>query len=179
LRDGSGSAGVGLGWLAAIGDTVSIHRYERLAQSKSRSASPGSSDAAFWSYQATSVRTYLAIAHRDTTRALTLFATLPDSLCRGCFFERLDRAQLLSAQKLDREAAALLDEPLHDADFSTPTEAVWALERGRVNERLGNRDKAIEAFSFVAAVWRNADPELQPYVAEAKAALARLNAEGR
>jgi len=31
----------------------------------------------------------------------------------------------------------------------------------------------------VAAVWMHADPELQPYVAEARAALARLAAEPR
>ena len=49
-----------------------------------------------------------------------------------------------------------------------------ALERGRVNERLRERDKAVTAYQFVADVWRNADPELQPYVAEARAALVRL-----
>jgi hypothetical protein len=53
------------------------------------------------------------------------------------------------------------------------------MERGRVNERLGNRDKAVQSYSFVAAVWRNADPELQPYVKEAKEALARLSTEPR
>ncbi len=179
LRDGSGWAGLGLGWWASIGDTASLRRYERQAQAESRSAPPGSSNAEFWTYQATTVQPYLALAHRDTTRALTLFASLPDSLCRYCSFDRLKRAQLLSAQKQDREAAALLDEPLHDAVFATPTVVVWALERGRVNERLGNREKAVESYSFVAAVWRNADPELQPYVTEAKAALARLAKEGR
>lgn len=60
-----------------------------------------------------------------------------------------------------------------------PGEALWNLERGRVNEHLGNRDKAIAAYRFVADVWRNADPELQPYVEEAKAALGRLGGEPR
>ncbi len=179
LRDGSVWAGVGLGWWATTGDTVSIHRFEKLAQSKSRSAAAGSDDAAYWTYAATSVQPYLALAHRDTTRALTLFAGLPDSLCRSCHFGRLSQALLLSARRQDGEAAALLDEPICDAVCTNPTEVVWALERGRVNERLGNRNKAIESYSFVAAVWRNADPELQPYVQEAKAALQRLSSEPR
>ena len=62
---------------------------------------------------------------------------------------------------------------------AVPTVTAWALERGRVNERLGNREKAVESYSFVAAAWRNADPELQPLVEEAKEAVARLTAEGR
>ena len=55
----------------------------------------------------------------------------------------------------------------------------WPLERGRVDERLGKKDEAIIAYRFVADVWRDADPELQPYVAEARAALKRLGGEPR
>ena len=55
------------------------------------------------------------------------------------------------------------------------TRALWALERGRVFERLGQRDNAIAGYSFVADYWRNADAELQPYVTEARAALKRLS----
>ena len=58
-------------------------------------------------------------------------------------------------------------------------ESFWALERARVNERLGNRANALAGYSFVAAVWMHADPELQPYVAEARAALKRLSTEPR
>jgi hypothetical protein len=50
-------------------------------------------------------------------------------------------------------------------------------ERGRVHERLGNREVAADAYRFVADVWRNADPELQPFAQEAARGLARLNAE--
>ncbi len=46
-------------------------------------------------------------------------------------------------------------------------------------ERLGRRDKAIPEYRFVTDVWRHADPELQPYVEEAKAALQRLTGEPR
>jgi len=84
------------------------------------------------------------------------------------------QAALGDAYRIER---ALLEEPLHDFGNSTPTEGLWALERGRVNERLGKTDKALEAYSFVAAVWRNADPELQPLVQEAKEGLQRLSGE--
>jgi hypothetical protein len=59
----------------------------------------------------------------------------------------------------------------------TPVEVLRALERGRVNERLGNREQAIDGYGMVVRAWRNADRELQPYVAEARTALARLSAE--
>ena len=54
---------------------------------------------------------------------------------------------------------------------------MWYLERGRVAERLGERARAVEAYRYVSAIWRNADRELQPYVTEARAGLARLTAE--
>jgi hypothetical protein len=34
-------------------------------------------------------------------------------------------------------------------------------------------------YQFTASVWRHADPELQPYVVEAKQGLARLTSERR
>jgi hypothetical protein len=47
----------------------------------------------------------------------------------------------------------------------------WTLERGRLAERLAKWEKAAQAYQYVADVWRNADPELQPYVPEAKQGL--------
>lgn len=100
-------------------------------------------------------------------------------MCRPCVTDRLTRVLLLSARRRDREAAPLLDEPPNDYFYHTAVEVLWALERGRVNERLGERDKAVESYGFVVARWRHADPELQPYVEEARAGLARLTGERR
>jgi hypothetical protein len=33
-----------------------------------------------------------------------------------------------------------------------------------VAERLGQREKALHWYGFVAKLWRHADPELRPYV---------------
>jgi hypothetical protein len=59
------------------------------------------------------------------------------------------------------------------------TEVLWSLLRGRVGERIGERDRATRAYAWVVGMWRNADPELQPYVAEAREGLARLTGERR
>ena len=49
-----------------------------------------------------------------------------------------------------------------------------ALARARAADRVGDRGQAIWDYRFVAATWAHADVELQPVVAEAQAALARL-----
>ena len=54
------------------------------------------------------------------------------------------------------------------------TNVLWAYERGRVGERVGDRVMATDAYRFVARVWQNADPRLHGYVIEAKAGLLRL-----
>ena len=179
LGAASGGAFFGADVWAVRGDTGSLGRLDQLARSRSRTSPAGSWDAEYWTYVMAATEPYLALARRDTARALEQFARLPDSLCRRCSNSRLTQAQLLSARKQDQEAAALLDEPILSSDFLSPEEVLWALERGRVNERLGNREKAVESYSFVTAVWRNADPELQPLVREAKAGLTRLSAEPR
>lgn len=102
---------------------------------------------------------------------------LADSLCPLCAFERLARVRLLTATGGYREATSRLDLPV--ALFPEALEVVWALERARVKERLGDRGEAIDDYAFVAQSWRHADPEFQPAVAEARAALGRLTAEPR
>jgi hypothetical protein len=62
-------------------------------------------------------------------------------------------------------------------DLTLPSEILWTLERGRVAERLGDREKAIRSYQYVAHIWRTADPELQPYATEAREGLARLTSE--
>jgi len=115
-----------------------------------------------------------ALARGDTAAAITALS-LPDSACTGwCWEARLPLAFVLSARKRDREAAALLDQ---DIMVWPALRVMWMLERGRVNERLGARPKAIDAYLYVANAWRNADPSLQPYVTEARRGLARLSTD--
>lgn len=59
-----------------------------------------------------------------------------------------------------------------------PTDVAWVFERGRVNERLGNREAAVAAYAFVVNAWRTADSPLQErYVQPAREGLERLTRE--
>ena len=115
-----------------------------------------------------------ALARGDTSTAIVAL-TFADSACAGwCWETRLPLAFLLSATKRDREAAAILDQ-----DFLAwpALRILWMLERARVNERLGVRPKAIDAYLYVANAWRHADAALQPYVSEARRGSTRLSSD--
>ena len=120
---------------------------------------------------------YLAVVGRDTATAIRRLEALPDSLCPICYLERLTLAQLLSARHDDLKAADLLDHSL--TEVLVPSEVLWTLERARVAERLGDREKAARDYQYVAGAWRHADAELQPYVTEAREGLRRIAAEPR
>jgi serine/threonine-protein kinase len=170
LRDRNWFATQALWWWGERRDTSSIKQFAALQDSLQ-----GGPETRL--YYAQAAPAYLALARGDTAGALDQLVALPDSLCLICALERLATVRLLTATGRFREAAPRLDRPI--SQFPEVLDGVWALERARVNERLGDRDKAIDAYSFVAQSWRQADPELQPVVAEARAALGRLTAEPR
>jgi hypothetical protein len=126
-------------------------------------------------------RAYLSLARGDTTLALRQLEDLPIWPNRYyTYYEPFTRAQILARLGRDREAADLLDHvPLARQWSPTADAIVVALERGRVHDRLGNRETAIQAYSFVIDAWGTADTELQPVVTEARSALARLVGENR
>jgi hypothetical protein len=182
LRDSTKWAFTGLPAWARRGDTMALQRFEQFAKWRSVVTAHGTrgwnDNSRFWRYWYASAPAYIALARRDTTTALRVFVAIPDTLCPDCFLERLVVAQLLSARHQDRTAVQVLEQPVNPGlEGETVGAILWALERGRVNERLGNRDRALEAYGFVAAVWRHADPELQPIVEEARGGLRRLGGE--
>jgi hypothetical protein len=134
-------------------------------------------------YLARSSRAYFALASGDTATALALFDALPDTACFGmCDLDGLVRIKLLAARGRHRDAARrLAATPGLEWPGSaiSPTRVLWELERGRVQERLGNRDTARAAYAFVTATWLHADSALQPYVMEARAGLSRLSGESK
>jgi tetratricopeptide (TPR) repeat protein len=50
---------------------------------------------------------------------------------------------------------------------------------GVLHAESGNRDRAIEYLTRFVELWRDADPEFQPFVEDARAQLAELAAEPR
>jgi serine/threonine-protein kinase len=168
--------------LAGRGDTTGLLRAIRWVDSLRQhplppTAPPITRD--FLSYLAAQQRAYLALARRDSAEALRLFDALPDSACFGaCHIDDLVHIRLLAARGRLADAAARLERPLGGfIPGLLPVEVLRALERGRVNEQLHNRDLAIAGYSLVVRAWRNPDPELLPFVKEAREALQRLNAE--
>jgi serine/threonine-protein kinase len=169
--------------LAADRDTNGLQSATRFIDSKQRPLPPNLPAIAIdvLGYLNATNQAYLALARGDSAAALRLFDARPDSACfGGCWMDDLIHIQLLAARGRVPDAAARLERPLGGfAGGIVPFEVLRALERGRVNEKLGNRERAIEGYALVVRAWRNPDPELQPYVAEARAALERLNAEPR
>jgi tetratricopeptide (TPR) repeat protein len=165
----------GLPWWLARGDTAAIARFGRRAEEIVRR--PASHRAALRArYFARAAPAYLALARGDSARAVTLFQAIPDTLCIAgrCVAEKLTLARLLSARGDDRGAAALIDR-WSRAEGMGPLAVLAELERGRVAERLGDRARALTSYGFVVEIWRGADPELRPYVEEARQGLGRLS----
>ncbi len=159
-------------WWAARQDTVSLAEGVRRWESLARAAGNNAEVERWAEYGAASGRAYAALARRDTAEAVRRFAELPDSVC-PCLYDRITTAHLLATRGRRSEAARLLERsaPLR---FWDPFDGLWWLERGRLAETLRQPAKAIEAYRYVAQLWRHADPELQLYLREARAAIARL-----
>ncbi len=155
-----------LPWWATEGDTASLRTAgDRLnAHLSDKRATIGSVRTA--NYAIAAAIAYQALARRDTAAALASFLALPDSLCADCFHDRLVRSRLQASRGQLREAFEALGERL--PVLLTSTEIVFALERGRVAQRLGDTEEATKAYTLVAQAWLNADPELLPMVEEAR-----------
>lgn len=174
LRRGVPVAQFALPWWAAHGDTSAIRIYrDRATRAVAEPHAMRMSPDHDVRYAPAAASAYLALARHDTADALQQFEALPETLCvTACFADQLVRARLLGASGRDREAAAVLAN--RTPIVPTAISVLWALEQGRVAERLGDRARAIAAFTFVVATWLHAEPALQPYVAEARSALERL-----
>jgi hypothetical protein len=176
----------GLPWWLARGDTVSLARFALRAEQEARrqTSARGKLRSRYLRGAATA---YLALARADSTEALGLFQAIPDTLCleNDCYYEKLTEARLLNALGQARQAGAVLDRWVWSGGghflgplAGGPLFVLGVLERARIAEDLGERQKAVDSYQFVVDVWRHADPELEPYVREARAALQRLAAEG-
>jgi hypothetical protein len=161
-----------LPWWAAQRDTASLARFDTVLQVAEPRAVM---DVRPWlRYGRAAAAAYLSLARADTARALEQFRALPDTVC-SCPYDRITAAQLFLTRGLAEQARRKFAG--QSPGFMSPTEGFWRLARGRAFEAVGERDSAIVDYDFVATLWQRADSALQPYVSEAKSALARLTAE--
>jgi hypothetical protein len=156
-----------------VGDTLMIQKIIRLADSVAKVPHPPVAPEVI-EYTVALARAYLTLNRRDTVGALREFASLPDSLCHECGWSWITRAQLQESQGRYAEAAAILDQI---GVLNTAMGTLTELERARVAEKLGDKARARDGYSFVADMWQRGDPFFQQYAAQARAGLKRLSGE--
>ncbi|MGH7514388.1 MAG: protein kinase domain-containing protein [Gemmatimonadales bacterium] len=166
----------GLPWWLARKDSASLSRFAvRAGAEAQRQREPTARLRARYLHAAATA--YLALVRADSSQALRLFQAIPDTLCivTDCYYQKLTEARVLEALGRTPEAQAVLDRWIWSA--AGDQYVLGVLELGRIAESMGQREKANQSYQFVVNVWRRADPELQPYVLEARNALARLTRE--
>jgi hypothetical protein len=175
----------GLPWWLARRDTASLARFALRAEQEARSQTSARGKLRS-RYLHAAAMAYLALARADSAQALRLFQAIPDTLGLESdrFYEKLTEARLLEALGRSRQAGAVLDRWVWTGGVNYLAFLGWGpffvlavLERGRIAEGLGDRQKATDSYQFVLDVWRRADPQLQPFVVEARNALTRLRSE--
>jgi len=135
---------------------------------------PSAFQRALMGYFSSVARAYASLANNDTATATRRFDALPDSIV-SVPLDRFNHARLVARQ--DPQRALKLLQTKSAADLLT---VARALERGRLAEKVGQRELAVEEYALVADYWRNADaPQLRDARDEARAALQRLDADGR
>jgi serine/threonine-protein kinase len=164
-----------LSWWSARRDTLALGEYARRADSAQQATSR-----LIWKenaqYLAEAARAYLVLARGDTAAALQFFQRPNEFIFP---WTRVTEAQILSRLGRDAEALELFEEAYPLASWWGPTRVLAKLDAARAAERLGQKKRAKDHYQFVVDVWRHADPELEPYLREAREALQRLMAEPR
>lgn len=117
---------------------------------------------------------------RDAVEEVKLGDMLPDGPwhgCHLCYYRDLSRAFAVTGET---------DSTIFWSEKFIQSPSVFSLEvlprdlpaylrrLGELYEQKGNRAKAVEYYSRFVELWKNADPELQPRVAEIRARVARL-----
>ena len=155
------------------GDTTMLRRIIHLADSVVKAPHP-TVDVKAAPYVIGLADAYITLARHDTAQALQQFVALPDSLCHFCGYAWLAEARLLDSRGQYAEAAAVLDQ----VGVMENVLGVYAeLLRGRIAEKLNDKQRARDAYAFAADMWQHGDPAFQGYVTEAREGLKRLSAE--
>jgi tetratricopeptide (TPR) repeat protein len=117
---------------------------------------------------ADALRLLQALECRDSQAdiALTPFATRAS--------ERFLRGELLASLGRDAEALPWFASLGTGSVTELPLRALSHLRQAELHERLGDRDQSAAHYAQFLALWRDADPEFQPLVDDARRRLARL-----
>jgi len=164
LTSGNSQLHTALPWWASSGDTASIGRLAALYETRLSNAPASQRNLA--AYNLAAARGYLFLARRDSASAEKIFATLADTVCLRCDFDRLESARLHAARGKTDVADKLLRQRLYSS--VTPAEITIAFARAQIADRAGHKELARKAATLVVSAWKEGDPELQSMVFAAK-----------
>jgi len=126
-------------------------------------------------YLAQAALGYYQLARRDTAAATKTFELLADSIINFPV-DQFVRARLIGRSDPKRAYQMMTQKKLTGDLVSVARE----LEIGRLGEKLGDTQRAVDAYAYVASAWQNTDNEqLKNAVKESRDALKRLDADGR
>ena len=126
-------------------------------------------------------RGWAAIAAGDMERGLEqMRAGVDGFVCKPCGLGAMAIAHDAAS---NADSALVFWEAYLDTYWGIPGIEAWArplaLRRlGEIYETRGERDRAVEYYNQFVELWRNADPEFQPQVADTRERIARLVGEG-
>ena len=167
----------GLLWWTSRGDTGSLGQARRRAAELQRSGADRPARN-FNAQVAATAAAFLTLARGDTTQSINRLTRIVETGCVqfGCDDESLILGELLMARGEPRKAYTVLRSSIESRLYKN---VPLHLALGRAAERIGEKAQAMAAYRYVADARAKGDPEVQPYVAEARAGIKRLSAEPR
>ena len=160
--------------LAAARDTATLNRLA-LGAEKVMKTDTSARRRASIAYFVQTARAYSVLASGDSSAAASLFEAVSDTMFT-LTVDQFIKARLV-ARTDPKRALTLLERMTSQGDLIS---SARQLERGRLAERIGDKERAVDAFGYVASVWRNTDAQpLKDAVKEANAALERLDSDGK
>jgi hypothetical protein len=173
LRASTRSTLYALSWFGFRGDTATLGEIVRLGHELAGAATTRQ-DPFFARYLLDAASAYVALAGHDTTTALRLFSSLPDSFCSAlCQPQRIVTARMLVAKGRGSEAVAALDRfPIRS---STPLdEPRWRLARAEAALATGDVRRAKHEYERIIRTFAPDNDWSRAVVAAANAGLASL-----
>ena len=120
----------------------------------------------------------IALASNKPAEALVFFRAADVTGCRVCVLPLIGQSYDLLGNADSTMAVfnRYLDTPAFDRGFTDGIFMPGIHKRlGELYEAKGDRQQALSHYMKFAELWKNADPELQPKVAEVRAKIARLS----
>jgi len=115
-----------------------------------------------------------AVREFEQTKPVGLWERTYSSAVFAQSYERYLRAEALEAVGRTDEALRWYTSVWVQNSFDRVYRAVSHLKKGEIFERAGDHDRALEEYSQVVELWRDADPELQEQMRDVLERLARV-----